>query len=76
MGRATWSRRPPLTRERKNQHLPPSRPAEGHFRIAEGEWLIGDERKPAAGVTAIVVPAKEVDMVEFLRIKLPDEDVE
>ena len=25
MGRAAWSRRPPLTRERKNQHLPPSR---------------------------------------------------
>ena len=54
----------------------PSRPAEGHFRITEGEWLIGDERIPAAGVTAIVVAAKDVDMVEFLRIKHPDEDVE
>ena len=51
----------------------PSRPDEGHFRIAEGEWLVGDERIPATGVTAIVVPAKEVDMVEFLRMALPDE---
>ena len=51
----------------------PSRPDEGHFRIAEGEWLVGDERIPATGVTAIVVPAKEVDMVEFLRMELPDE---
>ena len=54
----------------------PSRPAEGHFRIAEGEWLVGDERIPATGVTAIVVPAKEVDMVEFLRIEPHNEDTE
>ena len=54
----------------------PSRPDEGHFRIAEGEWLVGDERIPATGVTAIVVSAKEVDMVEFLRIELPDGDPE
>ena len=55
----------------------PSRSAEGHFRIIECEWLTGDNKRiPAAGVTATVVPAKEVEMVEFLRIKLPDEDVE
>ena len=29
----------------------PSRPEQGHFRIAEGEWLVGDERIPASGVT-------------------------
>ena len=51
----------------------PSRPDQGHFRIAEGEWLVGDERIPATGVVAIVVPAREVDMVEFLRMELPDE---
>ena len=51
----------------------PSRPDEGHFRIAEGEWLVGDERTPATGVTAIVVPAREVDMVEFLRMEVPNE---
>ncbi len=54
----------------------PSRPDEGHFRIAEGEWLVGDERIPASGVTAIVVPAKEVDMVEFLRMQSPEENGE
>ena len=54
----------------------PSRPDEGHFRIGEGEWLVGDERIPATGVTAIVVSAKEVDMVEFLRIELPEGDPE
>ena len=54
----------------------PSRPDEGHFRIAEGEWLVGDERIPATGVTAIVVPASEVDMVEFLRMQSPEENGE
>lgn len=45
----------------------PSRSDQGHFRISEGEWLVGDERIPASGVVAIVVPANEVDMVEFLK---------
>ena len=44
----------------------PSRPDEGHFRIAEGEWLVKDERIPAKGVSAILIPAGEVEMVEFL----------
>lgn len=44
----------------------PSHPEEGHFRIAEGEWLVDDERIPAEGVTAILIPASEVEMVEFL----------
>ena len=51
----------------------PSRPDQGHFRIAEGEWLVGDERRPADGVVSIVVPAREVDMVEFLRMEIPEE---
>ena len=54
----------------------PSRPDQGHFRIAEGEWLVGDERIPAEGVVAIVVSAREVDMVEFLRMDFPEEDRE
>ncbi len=46
----------------------PSRPDQGHFRIAEGEWLVEDEprRILAEGVLAIVVPAREVEMVEFM----------
>ena len=51
----------------------PSRPDQGHFRIARGQWLVGDERIPAKGVVAIVVPAKEVDMVEFLKDELSEE---
>ena len=44
----------------------PSRPDEGHFRIVEAEWLTEDERIPAIGVSAILIPAGEVEMVEFL----------
>ena len=46
----------------------PSHSDQGHFRIAEGEWLIDDERRPATGVSAILIPAAEVEMVEFLNI--------
>ena len=51
----------------------PSRPDEGHFRIAESEWLVEDERRPAKGVSAILIPAGEVEMVEFLDSK-PNEE--
>ena len=44
----------------------PSHPEDGHFRIAEGEWLDDDKRIPAKGVAAILIPASEVEMVEFL----------
>ena len=54
----------------------PSRPDQGHFRIAEGEWLVGDERIPASGIVAIVVPAKEVGMVEFLKDESSEESTE
>lgn len=49
----------------------PSRPDQGHFRIAEGEWLSGDNRIVAEGVVAIVIPVREVDMVEFIRPESP-----
>ena len=44
----------------------PSHPEDGHFRVSEAEWLDNDERKPATGVSAILIPAGEVEMVEFL----------
>ena len=34
---------------------------------------MGDKRIPAEGVVSIVVPAREVDMVEFLRMEIPEE---
>ena len=50
----------------------PSLPDQGHFRIAEGEWLVEDKRILAEGVVAIVIPAKEVEMVEFVRSESSD----
>ena len=44
----------------------PSHPEQGHFRISEGEWLDEDKRIPATGVSAVLIPASEVEMVEFL----------
>ncbi len=44
----------------------PSHPTEGHFRIAEGEWLENDKRISATGVAAILVPASGVEIVEFM----------
>ena len=44
----------------------PSHPEQGHFRISEGEWLDDDKRIPATGVSAVLIPASEVEMVEFL----------
>ena len=44
----------------------PSRPDKGHFLVAEGEWLVEDGRIPAEGVTTILIPSTEVEMVEFL----------
>ena len=38
MGRPAWSRQPPLTRERKNQHLPPSRAGRVTFSRTLTRW--------------------------------------
>ena len=56
----------------------PSNPERGHFRIAEPEWL-GDggkrtpaksegEETPAESVSAVLIPATEVTMIEFMPI--------
>ena len=45
----------------------PGDPKEGYFRIAEPEWLGEDGAPaPATGVSAILISATEVTMVEFL----------
>lgn len=44
----------------------PGLPDKGHFLIEQGEWLVGNKRKPITGVTAILIPVSEVEMVEFL----------
>lgn len=45
----------------------PSNPERGHFRINEPEWL-GDkgERTPAEGVSAVLISAADVTMIEFV----------
>lgn len=47
----------------------PSNPKEGHFRISDAEWLIDENKRiPAKGVDAILIPATEVTMMEFLPV--------
>ena len=49
----------------------PSHPGQGHFRIAESEWLTETEEEQAAmtRVYVILVPAVDVEMVEFLEME-------
>ncbi len=45
----------------------PSNPQRGHFRIAEPKWLDDEgEETPAEGVSAVLIPATEVSMIEFM----------
>lgn len=43
-----------------------SQPNNGHFSIAEAEWLNDSERIPLRGVKNILIPADEVIFVEFM----------
>ena len=47
----------------------PSRPDQGHFRIAEAEWLTEEGSISATGVSTILVPGDDVEMVEFLEVE-------
>lgn len=59
-----------LTGERRLYGWPdewPDDPDRGHFILSEPEWLLEDgSRRPAEVVEKIVVPASEVEMVEFI----------
>jgi len=47
----------------------PSEPKGGHFRIAEAEWLDEEnERVALKGVSAVLIPAVEVTIVEFVPV--------
>ena len=48
----------------------PSSPDQGHFKVLQGEWLIGDQRQPAG--QAIIVRVQDVEMVEFVERNLED----
>lgn len=59
----------------------PSQPDRGHFRISESQWLSEDPKEQtkqpvendendgvsATGVSAILIPANDVEMVEFIK---------
>ena len=47
----------------------PSRPDQGHFSIAEAEWLTEEGSISATGVSTILVPGDDVEMVEFLEVE-------
>ena len=57
----------------------PNESSKGHFRIAEAEWLVegedGQKRVVAERVSAILIPADQVEMVEFME-DARSEDVE
>ena len=46
----------------------PTNPEKGHFSIQQGSWLNNDdgEEAPLTGVETILIPAKDVQMVEFM----------
>jgi hypothetical protein len=46
----------------------PDNPNEGHFVIADGEWLLDDgERAPLYTVDRLLIRAKDVEWVEFMK---------
>ena len=45
----------------------PSKPEQGHFQLSECEWLVDGERRVLTGVSILLVPAQNVDMIEFIR---------
>ena len=54
----------------------PSQPGNGHFIIAEGEWLLEDESQPLEGGSIMLIPGAEVEMVEFIDIPVNDSSTE
>lgn len=62
----------------------PDQPDRGHFLIAEAEWLILDDsrtppeelRQPCENVWHMLVPATEVELVEFMAFKQSKEEGE
>lgn len=44
----------------------PSTPEKGHFSIQQASWLSDGEEIPLIGVDTILIPASDVQMVEFL----------
>ena len=54
----------------------PSRSDDQHFLIEDCEWLDDGERKPIEGVSHILVPSAEIEMIEFLPSNLDSQRTE
>ena len=50
----------------------PNNPDQGYFSISEGEWIINGRRLPTPGVVVTLVPASDVEMVEFIEPDPPE----
>ena len=44
----------------------PSDPSRGHLRVTQAEWLTDEGAQPLPGVSGILVPVGDVEMVEFV----------
>ncbi|MBQ0760290.1 MAG: hypothetical protein KBT72_11590 [Zhongshania sp.] len=44
----------------------PSNPEKGHFSIEQASWLNDGKETPLTGVKTILIPARDVQMVEFM----------
>lgn len=45
----------------------PSRPPDGHFRVTKAVWLDEEQQSSPARVVAILVPARDVEVIEFVQ---------
>ena len=54
----------------------PSRPDDQHLLVEDCEWLDDNERKPIPGVSHILIPTAEVEMIEFLPANPNEEPTE
>lgn len=44
----------------------PDEPGKGHFRLAQAEWILDDNERVALDATeSVLVPASDVELVEF-----------
>jgi len=49
-------------------------PDNGHLLISECEWLDGDQRIPVQGVNTMLIPASDVELVEFIDLNQEDQE--
>lgn len=52
----------------------PSEPGKGHFVLVQASWLDEDEEIPLEGVDSIMIEAKEVRMIEFMKKTWEEKD--